>query len=42
MKQQEQTYLEKPLERIDIDSFSPSVQTVFINDDKKDLQIKIG
>ena len=40
MKQLEQTYLEKPLERIDIESFAAYSHAVFKTDEKKDLQIK--
>ena len=40
MRKPEQTYLDKPLERIDIESFNPSPQNVFCTDTKKDLQIK--
>ena len=40
MKQSEQTYLEKPLERIDIETFSASSHAVFKTDENKDLQIK--
>ena len=40
MKKEELTYLEKPLERINIDLFSATPQAVFKTDEKKDLQIK--
>lgn len=40
MKKEELTYLEKPLERINIELFSATPQSVFKTDDNKDLQIK--
>ena len=40
MKQLEQTYLDKQLERIDIEAFGASSHAVFKTDEKKDLQIK--